>query len=544
MAIQSLSNIQVTIASIRRMPAKELHAHERRQEVTRTIIEDLKKHGVFFRTTEGYFYFEKSQAPKLLPIEDDSVELAALIQERYGINRAERCEYEHILSGLRNEAHVRGRKVEIHKLAHYDTNGGRLYVSRFDGWVYRLDGNRIQLVSNGTDDVFFLDHRTWQPYELVVGKVEGQPFEHLILASANFGYHGNLTSADQRWLFSVWCFSQFFGSLHPTKPLLLVCGEKGGGKTLSLRKWLKFLFGQGVDVTALERSKPDGFVAAVCSSPIAVFDNVDEQVSWLPDHLAQLATGVSFKRRKYYTTNQEVEFQPRCFVALTSRTPKFIEGRDDVLDRTLVLQTERRKQFDPEEAQLRRVSSNRNLLWTELLRNLNKIVEALKEREGEIMDIRFRMADFAAFAIRAARSDGQEAMARKILEKMEARRADLLLAKEPIAICLAEWLVDPKNQGRAVTGGDLYSELGQIAKFNDFAWPYQSAQALGQRLYHILTNLREQFDVRVAQDRHAKQHRYSFWRKGESSQEAPNPAIVAGQEDTTGVAGNAGYFEA
>src|SRR6267378_2266374 len=170
MTIQSLSNIQVTIASIRRMPVKVLHAHERRQEVTRTIIEDLKKHGVFFRTTEGYFYFEKSQAPKLLPIEDDSVELAALIQERYVINRAERCEYEHILSGLRNEAHVRGREVEIHKLAPYDTNGGRLYVSRFDGWVYRLDGNRIQLVSNGTDDVFFLDHRTWQPYKLVGGK--------------------------------------------------------------------------------------------------------------------------------------------------------------------------------------------------------------------------------------------------------------------------------------------------------------------------------------------------------------------------------------
>jgi hypothetical protein len=520
-----------------------MRAHERREMVTETIIKDLKKHGVFFRTTEGYFYFEKSQAPKLLPIEDDSIELAALIQESFGINYAERREYEHIVSGLRNEAHVRGREVEVHKLAFYDADLGRLYVSRFDGSVYRLDGSRIQRVSNGTDDVFFLDHPRWQPYELVEGKVKGQPFEHLILGSANFADHGELTAADQRWLFSVWCLSQFFGSLHPTKALLLVCGEKGGGKTLSLRKWLKFLFGPGVDVTALERSKPDGFVAAVCSSPIAVFDNVDEHVSWLPDHLAQLATGVSFKRRKYYTTNQEVEFQPKCFVALTSRTPKFIEGRDDVLDRTLVLQTERRKQFDPEEAQLRRISSNRNLLWTELLRKLNKIVGGLKEREGEIMDIRFRMADFAAFAIRVARDGGQEEMARKILGQMESRRADVLLASEPISVFLEMWLREPANQGRAVTAGDLNSELGQIAHRNDLFWPYQSPQALGQRLHHILTNLREQFDVEVAQDRHSKQHLYSFWRKGESSQEASHSAIVAAQEGNTGVAGNAGYFE-
>jgi len=539
------SSIREQVAGLRCTPAKFMRAHERREKVTETIIDDLNKHGVFFRTTEGYFYFDKAEGrSKLLSIEDDSVELAALIQERYGINYAERREYEHILSGLRNEAHVRGRGVEVHKLAYYDTNGGRLYVSRFDGWVYRLDGNRIQPVSNGTDDVFFLDHLTWQPYELVQGKVKGQPFENLILDSANFGDHGELTAADQRWLFSVWCRSQFFGSLHPTKPLLLVCGEKGGGKTLSLRKWLKFLFGPGVDVTALERSKPDGFVAAVCSSPIAVFDNVDDQVSWLPDHLAQLATGVSFKRRKYYTTNQEVEFQPRCLVALTSRTPKFIDGRDDVLDRTLVLQTERREQFDPEEAQLRRVSSNRNLLWTELLRNLNKIVGALKDREEEIMDIRFRMADFAAFALKVARIDGQEEMARSILEKMEFRRADMLLAEEPIAICLAEWLVEPKNHGRGVTGGDLYVELAKIAGSNKIPWPYQGAQALGQRLYHILTNLREKFRVEVTQDKHAKQHRYRFWRKGESGQEASHSTLLATQGETTAFAGNAGYLEA
>jgi len=540
---QQQTSILKQVAELRCTPAKIMRAHERREIVTEIIIEDLKNNGVFFRTAEGYFYFDNSNASKLLPIEDDSVELAALIKERYGINCAERREYEHIFSGLRNEAHVRGQEVEVQKLAHYDADHGTLYISRFDGWVYRLDGSRIEPVSNGTDDVFFLDHPRWQPYELV-GKVKDHPFEDLILASANFGARGDLSAADQRWLFSVWCLSQFFGSLHPTKPLLLVSGEKGGGKTLSLRKWLKLLFGAHADVTALERSKPDGFVAAVCSSPLAVFDNVDEEVSWLPDHLAQLATGVNFKRRKYYTTNQEVEFQPKCFVALTSRTPKFVEGRDDVLDRTLILQTERRERFSPEASQLGEVLKNRNLLWTEMLHQLNRIVRVLRNSEGEIINCRFRMADFAAFALKAARINGQEQMARRILGQMESRRSNMLLADEPIAICLEEWLIEPKNHGRVVTAGDLYVELAKIAGSNKIPWPYQSAQALGQRLSHIQTNLREQFDVDVALDKHTKQNLYRFWRKGELGQETSYAAFVAPQENSTGVAGNAGYFEA
>lgn len=509
--------------------------------VTETIIGDLKKRGVFFRTTEGYFYFDKSKKPKLLPIEKESVELATLIQECFGINDAERREYEHIVSGLRNEAHLWGRQVQVHKLAYYDPDQARLYVSRFDGWVYRLDGNRIQLVPNGTDDVFFLDHPTWEPYEQIKGKVKGQPFEHLILRSANFKDHDELSAADQRWLFSVWCLSQFFDSLHPTKPLMLVCGEKGGGKTLCLRKWLKFLFGSGADVTALERSKPDGFVAAVCSSPNAVFDNVDEQVSWLPDHLAQLATGVSFKRRKYYTTNQEVEFKPRCFVALTSRTPKFVEGRDDVLDRAIVLQTERREQFDPEGAQLRLISSNRNLLWTEVLRNLNKIVGSLKESEGEVKNITFRMADFAAFAVRVARIAGQEEMARKILQKLESRRTDMLLAEEPICSCLERWLENSKNWGRPLTSGQLNADLAAVAAILPVYWPYQAPQALAQRLSHISRSLGERFDMNVTEDKHAKQKVYAFGPLGASEHQTVSEAHSLPYASSEKPAGFAGF---
>ena len=522
------SNRRKIISDLRRTPGNILKAYERREEVTRQIVTDLRISGIFFHTTEGYFYFLRTEAPKLFAIENDSVSLVALIEERYGINGAEKREFEHVISGLRTEAHLNGEEVEVHRLAHYHPETGKLYVSRFNGWVYRLDGRQIRQVPNGTDGVFFWDSPAWKPYEIIresraVGLLAG-----LIVSSANFGDSTGLTAAEQQWLFSVWCLSQFFGSLHPTKPLLLVCGEKGGGKTLSLRKWLKMLFGKGADVTALERSKQDGFIAAVCSSPVAIFDNVDEQVSWLADHLAQLATGVSFTRRKYYTTNQSVEFQPQCFVALTSRTPKFLETRDDVLDRTLILQTERRQHFAPEQAQLDQIAKSRNLLWTELLRDLNRIVAHLKETEGEVLDGRFRMADFASFAMKVAQAQGHEEKARIIFEKMESRRTEMLLAEEPIAACLERWLLNSGNVGKTVTSADLNRQLASIAARQEIGWPYRSARALAQKLSHITTHLRERFDVQVDHDS-ANQCLYRFAPKAESLKraESQNPVIQA-----------------
>jgi hypothetical protein len=149
---------------LRRTPSNILKAYERREEVTRQIIEDLRTAGIFFQTTEGYFYFLRTEAPKLFAIENDSVSLVALIEDRYGINSAENREFDHVISGLRTEAHLNGEEVEVHRLAHYDPEAGKLYVSRFNGWVYRLDGKQIREVPNGTDGVFFWDSPAWKPY--------------------------------------------------------------------------------------------------------------------------------------------------------------------------------------------------------------------------------------------------------------------------------------------------------------------------------------------------------------------------------------------
>jgi hypothetical protein len=71
--------------------------------------------------------------------------LAAFINEKTGINAAERREFEHLFHGLECQAFGKGQSVQVHSLSHYDRESGDLYVSRFDGWMYTADGHPRKL---------------------------------------------------------------------------------------------------------------------------------------------------------------------------------------------------------------------------------------------------------------------------------------------------------------------------------------------------------------------------------------------------------------
>jgi hypothetical protein len=67
-----------------------------------------------------------------------------------------------------------------------------------------------------------------------------------------------------------------------------------------------------------------------------------------------------------------------------------------------------------------------------------------------------------------------------------------------------------------------------IADQEKIGWPHGNAHALGQRLSHITTNLREQFRVEVERDS-ANMLQYRFWPKAESLNQAESqiPVIQA-----------------
>src|SRR5207248_1086051 len=135
---------------------------------------------------------------------------------------------------------------------------------------------------------------------------------------------------DQQWLFEMWLRSLLLELSE--RPLVLLYGVPGSGKTLALQRVKKALFGESMDVDSA--SSEDAFTAAVSNSPLVVLDNIDRSYSkWLADNLAKASTGVSFTKRALYTTNTLVTFPARAALALTAFAPSFIENGPDLADR-------------------------------------------------------------------------------------------------------------------------------------------------------------------------------------------------------------------
>lgn len=471
---------------------QELKPFERKRALSNIVIEDLKSRGAFYKTVErNHYYFEERH--KIL-FDIEGYEFPKYLNNRYGINRSE-SEFSYLMEELASEAYLRGRETEIRRFAFYDNSSHVLYVSNNINQFYRLDGEVVTLVDNGTDGVLFIDNPMLQPFEYLEGDEKGH-IKHLIIGQINFstGDDSKLNLEECRFLFSLWLCALAFESLLPTKPILLLTGPKGSGKTSTLKFIGNWLFGKDFNVSTLSKDKEDSFISAISSQYFVAYDNVDGKIGWLNDRLATASTGQLIQLRKLYTTNEMLTFYPRCFLSLTSRTPKF--KRDDVTDRLLIFKMKRFEKFTSERELIAEILAYRNHLWTEWLNNLNVIISSLK-RENESHVSSFRMADFADFALKVSRCLGKEAYAQAIFDKMSREQSEFLLEDNPISQALTFWLDVKDNLGREIKSADLYQELKDAALREEISFPIENVYSFGHRMKNIVPNIEDCLEVKI-----------------------------------------------
>jgi hypothetical protein len=215
-----------------------------------------------------------------------------------------------------------------------------------------------------------------------------------------------------------------------------------------------------------------------------------------------------------------------------------MRNQPDLPDRTLVLKLGRLLDRKPEQELLNAVAQRRNALWSELLDELNAIVRYLKEHP-EPVQVRFRMADFASFALKVGTLWGCHEEVEKALAKLEAAQSGCVLAGDPINQVLRLWLRDEANHGRTLAAGTLQQEWSKVAKNNQIIWPFANGSGLAQSLSQLQFALREEFALSVSYDAHAKQNLYSFDLKQPNANAQPliRPADSGDVAELAGVAG-------
>ena len=117
-----------------------------------------------------------------------------------------------------------------------------------------------------------------------------------------------------------------------------------------------------------------------------------------------------------------MEYPITAFVGITSRTPHF--KREDVADRLLLFNVDRLEPFRAESELLRELIAQRNVLMTELVGQLQRVLSALEKGKGKSYSTSFRIADFAQFVLKVADAEDRLAEAEAMFERLAQEQLD------------------------------------------------------------------------------------------------------------------------
>jgi hypothetical protein len=476
--------VQSEIDKWRSMEEREVKKFEADRWATHTLARDISQRGQLFYDGRTAYVFDK-ESKHLLPVERDNAEMKAFLAQ-YGVAPSDAF-VKHALSAIELTAQETGHETTAHSLSHFDVTTNRLYLFDQDRWVYRISPTTVERVANGTDGVLFVRNPKWEPFEIGEVSAESTNVADALLGSVRLREQA-LSRSEQEWLFESWLYAMFFPELFPTRPILAMIGEKGSGKTSVLRRIGRLLFGSKFQVMGMTH-EPRDFDAAVTGDAFVGIDNADANVPWLDDKLAVVATGGMLKRRKYYTTNQLIEYPITAFVAVTSRTPYF--RREDVADRLLLFHVERLEAFGAESGLLGELTAHRNQLMTTLVGELQRVLAALEKSRDKAYHTTFRIADFAEFVLKVADADDKLHEAEAMFERLAQEQLAFTVQDDPVVELLEDWLKD--YTGQELTTGQLFIALQTLARYSHRSFDFKSAVSFGQYLQSNRASLKALF---------------------------------------------------
>lgn len=285
------------------------------------IAQDSAKGGRAYLATRDH---------ELWPLDRDDQNIR-LSMHNAGLNGTE-ATFAFVLEHLVMTALKSGRRVRLARWQKAQDNA--LYVSCGASHMARMNDSGLEVIDNGTDDVWFAGDAalpTWRPVDNVF-PLDLPAFSPCLEAQAEVSEY---TPDVQRDLLAVWLASLLSG-LRPL-PILVCLGQRGGGKSTLARAILRTLLGPSTELTTLSDDKRD-LEVLLTSSPVAGLDNVDGQVpDWLPDLIAAAATGVSIDKRQLYTDAQRISRPVTASLMITTRSGGF--ARPDVAERSLPILT-------------------------------------------------------------------------------------------------------------------------------------------------------------------------------------------------------------
>lgn len=424
-----------------------------------------------------------------------TADFRAMMHIRFGLTAGETFS-DQIMTGLSNLMLERSERVPVYRLSHWD--GDKLRVCLGGKEVYELDGNDITVSDNGSSNVLFRS-KTTMPAIIPVEQPGINIWDTLVnniswSQSSNSPYE----PTEQREMFKAWILGIFFGDVMPTRPILVVLGAPGSGKTTSLRRVLKIVEGLDSEVTELVSEKQDAFRATIANHYAIVMDNLEKsKATWLVDTLNRIATGSQIELRQLYKTNDLYVIRPDLWVSITAVDLPFSD--ETLFSRMLPLELTKINSPISENTLQKYLRDNWLSLWANLLHNLNNLTLVMKTCHEEPFG-NSRLADWVTWASIASNSSiFDKEVLRKGLNKLNGVQEQELQKTTSTLIVLDMYLKDATLYAgsQKMTVSDLFQVLSPLARAYKMEWRWTTPTSFGRHLDALEPTLIDQYKCKI-----------------------------------------------
>lgn len=456
-----------------------------RKSILAAMLYDFANKNIEFISWDGRAFIKPLCIP--FPIEIN-VDCRAFqnVARHYSLTPGEKV-FDLITSDLIGHAEEHGARMKIRRFSHYDVAKNTLFLSNRGQNIIRITPTTIDVVPNGTEGVLFFEPNQLdvQPISFLDDPETEEAFREVIIESINFSEQGcAISKAYQQRIFEVYLLSIYFPEILPSRPILVLAGDKGSGKTSALRQVGRLIYGPSFEVRLLS-DNPAEFDVAVTNESFVVFDNVDSRSRWLEDKLAACATGGSISKRKLFTTNEQQVFSVDARIALTARTPNF--RREDVSERLIILRVERFKAFKPEYELKQELDRKEDRIFSGLCFTLQGVLKAFEETRSFHYLGQMRLADFASFFMRIGISRGEEKEAKEALASLLSEQQAFSVEENKLFDLLQDWIADDGEIVSPLPTAEMYKSLKAYAseKGQEFTHIAKSTISLGKQLSEL-----------------------------------------------------------
>jgi len=469
------------IANVRKVTGTQAEKHRNVLQSVQSLMTDM---GSFVKTHKGGIYVQKTTGA---PIEltRNNENLQTYLGKTFGLNPTEK-EQQFVAAGLTMYSRAITMTTEAGALSHYDLKSNTLLLHTGRRDVIRITPDFTETIVNGNGIVF-----DWiqdaDPFAPVYDSNYDWAKELFTLYNTQ-----DLTLEEFITTMRTWTLFLLFRSLSSARPILLLHGQPGSGKTTTAKRIYTLIYGQHRKVSAL--SSFEDFDNTVSNLPFVFYDNADSFLPWLPDRLAQSAGAIDVGKRKLYTDNEAFTIKRDAMIALTAHNPRFL--RPDVVDRLIKINLDRYddNDFVSEQQLIHYVTKNRNLIWGAIVNDVTTILNTPKVLEPTVP---MRISDYTTIGEWFAEALNCRTSFITAMHKLrKAQKFTDLEEDQILAQAIVDYAVRSKHANEYRVPGAIWLELlmytGDMQSFQRL---YKNAQNLARKLSVLQTSLKDLVDI-------------------------------------------------